>query len=334
MGDEGVRNSFSGDNSGYLIQAQNVRLDMANNEVHQARRRLAEVVLQLFDGPSVLRTGALDELEALGCGFPDLRQAVVDALCAFLRDWSRTDAGQACGKAQEILSRRLSAHDFHQGRCSRDELELWRDVRLDLRGALLRDFSFMDAELDQADFSEVEFHGDTMMSGMRVWNHARFDGAVFQGFVSLRNSSFRQTVTFTRATFEDVLLFHKSTFECAADFEGAVFRAKASFLSASFAGDARFTRAVFHRDAQFETAEFRLEAVFANVDFRSEVSFERAVFHDLADFTGVDGSRGFCFSQATLPAYLHHRVPLGWALREHQGEGYILPMDEEVDLPE
>ncbi|CAL9340184.1 pentapeptide repeat-containing protein [Nocardiopsis dassonvillei] len=327
MENERVHNSFVGDNSGVVIQAGKVHL--ACSDMFQARTSLTEATRQLFESPLVFQLAALDELEVIGCKFPDLRQAVVGVVCDFLRERARTDNQRVGGKAQEILSRRLSSYDFHQGRCPRGDLKPWEDMRIDLSGALLQDFFFMDAEIDQIDFTRTEFHGETRMEGMRVWGQAKFDDAVFRGAAHLDGARFERGASFTNAIFNDYAYFQRSTFDNWADFVGVKFQGRAVFRGVKFQGVSHFGNSSFHVDAVFEKAEFEYEAYFTNAGFPPDVLFEGAVFGDLADFTGVDGSWGFCFYKARLMSpYLHHRTPLGWAVREHEGVGYILSAEE------
>ncbi|WP_435110007.1 pentapeptide repeat-containing protein [Nocardiopsis synnemataformans] len=327
MENEEAGNSFIGDNSGVVIQAGKVHL--AYSEAFQARKGLTEATQRLFDSPPVLQAAALDELEAIGCKFPDLRQSVIDVVCAFLREKARTDNQRVGGKAQEILSRRLSSYDFHQGRCPRGELKLWEDIRIDLSGARLQDFFFMDADIDQIDFTRTEFYGETRMEGMRVWEEAKFNDAAFRGVAHLEAARFEHGASFANVTCSDYAYFERSTFDHWADFAGAKFQGRAVFRDVKFQGVSCFRNSSFHTDAVFERAEFEYEAYFTNADFPPNVLFEEAVFGDLADFTGVDGSSGFCFYRARLLSpYLHHRSPVGWIVREHEGVGYILPAQQ------
>lgn len=323
----GTYNSFSGENHGIVFQANTVELRSSRDPWKQARENLEDASERLFVQPPSLQAGALDELEDIGLRHTELRRRVVDVLCWFLRENPHEGDRRVCAGAQEILSRRLSRHDFHQGRGAPDE-PLWTETKVNLSGALLHDFSFMDSEVDDVDFTGTVFRGFTRMSGMRVRHDARFDGASFQGPAFLEGTRFEGSTSFTGASFDEQAFLHRSTFSYGADFDEVEFSGRATFRSSRFDGDARFSRARFHKDAVFEEATFSLSAIFVDVGFSADVSFDGSVFDDEALFTGVGRTEGLHFGSALLHPHLLHRVPPGWRVQEYEGRGYVLPEDE------
>nr|WP_239157923.1 pentapeptide repeat-containing protein [Streptomyces sp. SID13726] len=121
------------------------------------------------DDPEIRRTG-LRVLGELGDAEPELRQRVVDTVCAYLRMPLGFDAGA------DVFT--LTPSQFGEARTRRDAQRLladrtrpsadrpiWEDIHLHLSGATLIDFDVSECRVAQGDFTGTQFHGSTTFAG-------------------------------------------------------------------------------------------------------------------------------------------------------------------------
>ncbi|GGT02182.1 pentapeptide repeat-containing protein [Nonomuraea spiralis] len=246
-------------------------------------RRVTELytkaVEHLGSDQAAIRLGGMYALERLAEHTPALQGTVAEVICAYLRGpWtpparrkaSAVPAGpdpreerQVRLAAQRILARHLHhspppARRWWQPRDSGDADRLhWPGTRLDLTGATLVDFEFVECRVADADFREATFAGETMFAATTFTGRANFAGATFTGDAS-----------FTWVTFADG---HPGL--DGADFDGATFADDASFRHATFTRSPRFERTAFLRDAVFDGAVFGGGARFVGTAVVGEVSF-------------------------------------------------------------
>jgi uncharacterized protein YjbI with pentapeptide repeats len=121
----------------------------------------------------------------------------------------------------------------------------WPGISVDLTGATLIDFDFMDVSVLQARFNEATFHGD-------AW----FLRSAFQGDVSFNEATFQGPGVFESAAFQGGVWFFWATFHDLAQFVDVTFQGNASFVGTTFQGHARFNRATFRDHASFHGATF------------------------------------------------------------------------------
>ncbi|WP_326565013.1 pentapeptide repeat-containing protein [Amycolatopsis rhabdoformis] len=267
---------------------------------------------QLGSDKAAVRIGGLTDLERLAQSYPDLRQTVVDRICAYLRapyrlptgdEVARSDGGAADAEiaarrleldvrrtAQQVLKRHLRWEDKAEGAPA----SFWDGVTLDLRDAVLHEFDLGGARLASADFRNARFSGPTSFERVSLTHEALFTGAVFAGRTTFDNAafadeawfdqvSFAEYTWFGSASFEATALFRHTTFGEEAVFSGASFADTCSFAGVEFGGAAVFARASFAQDSSFKGASFAKSPVFDRASFRALVTFSEATVTDAED---------------------------------------------------
>ncbi|MEU1184585.1 pentapeptide repeat-containing protein [Streptomyces sp. NPDC005820] len=125
---------------------------------------------QLADPDPEVRLAGLRILGELGDAEPELRQRVVDTVCAYLRIPPAFDV------TADVFA--LTPSQFGEARTRRDAQRLladrtrpsanrpiWEDIRLPLSGAALVDFDASGCRLAHGDFTGTQFHGSTTFAG-------------------------------------------------------------------------------------------------------------------------------------------------------------------------
>ncbi|KAB8183283.1 hypothetical protein FH608_049465 [Nonomuraea phyllanthi] len=231
----------------------------AHQEYDAAQKRITELyakaVDQLGDDSAAVRLGGLYALERVAQANVELRQTIVDVICAYLRMPSgaaeERGAEETAGSESQKLSqdrqdrqvrltaqRILTKHLKRRSSGSQDFQEFWADIDLDLRGARLVDTDFRECAARKAIFNQAVFEGD-----------ANFWGASFEGRVDFWGASFGGA-DFGGAVFEKDAEFGKSTFRYKAFFWGASFWGGARFEEASFEGGVEFGGAMVKVDLE------------------------------------------------------------------------------------
>ncbi|MGC4791653.1 pentapeptide repeat-containing protein [Micromonospora sp. DT178] len=156
---------------------------------------------QLADrGPDVRRAG-LRALGELGDARPELRQRVVDTVCAYLRvplpfavtgELTPAQAGevQLRRDAQRLLAERLRPATAVPGGAGPLH---WPETNLSLCGATLVDLDLSGCQVGYADFTGAQFHGATRFDA------SGFEGAAFRLGGPEGRASFHGDVTFAGA---------------------------------------------------------------------------------------------------------------------------------------
>ena len=271
-----------------------------------------------------IRRRGLYALERLAQDNPAHRQTIVNVICAYLRmpfsptaPTGKSEPEAAEGRkepgsdtetrtagigdawhherrvrlsAQRILEEHLR-DDWDEDQQSTDRLTspFWPNIRLDLTGATLIDFSLVNAVMADTNFHEAAFSGDARFGWATFGGDARFDGAVFSRGAQFGQAVFSGDAQFGEASFRGDASFDKAAFSGDAWFDKAAFSGDARFGKASFSGDAWFDKAAFSRSARFRRAVFSRGAWFGEASFRGDASFDKAAF-----------SRGAQFGQAVF----------------------------------
>jgi hypothetical protein len=198
-------------------RAQAHEEDVASKNEHDANERritdlYTKAVEQLGSGRAPVRLGGLYALERLAEDEHLHRQTVVDVLCAYLRmpfglsddtllavySSGRLDTRSEEPAVREELQVRLTAQRILQRSLQRlperyEEYKKrpgwlrggWDEMRLDLEGARLVNFSLHDCDAWDANFRNAEFLLDVDLSGAAFTSQATFEGAVFTGMVDV-----------------------------------------------------------------------------------------------------------------------------------------------------
>jgi uncharacterized protein YjbI with pentapeptide repeats len=261
----------------------------ANREADR-RDRYAKAIEQLGHDKAPVRLGAMYSLERLAHDNLEIRQAVVDVLCAYLRmpfkppkryelagesraegteDMSPTDAQELL--VRQTAQRLLAAHLRPSGDTSEvvdaqgieasPEVTFWPGISLDLTEAGLVDLDLQKTSVVQALFDGATFSGNARFDGATFSGNAGFDGATFSGNAGFDGATFSGNAGFVGATFSGYAGFRKAEFSGKAGFGGATFSGYAGFREARFSRDAQFGEATFSGGARFGGATFSQDPV-------------------------------------------------------------------------
>jgi Pentapeptide repeats (9 copies) len=233
-----------------LVNQQTLIETRRANRDADRRDRYAKAIEQLGHDKAPVRLGAMYSLERLGQDNLELRQAVVDVLCAYLRmsfklpkryeaatesraegteDTSPADAIDRESErttAQELLVRQtaqrlLAAHlrrlpgtsgvDAQDIRAA-PEVTFWPDISLDLTEASLVDLDLRKTSVTHALFERATFSGDAWFGGATFSGGTWFDGATFSGDAGFGGATFSGETWFGGATFSGDAGFGGATF--------------------------------------------------------------------------------------------------------------------------
>ncbi|QKV74577.1 pentapeptide repeat-containing protein [Amycolatopsis sp. Hca4] len=275
----------------------------------------AKSVEQLGSRHAPVRLGAMYALERLGQENPDSRQTVVNVVSAYLRmpfrvprskfglesvdathsNLAEDDALESDSEfrqelevrnaAQRILQTRFRVKDW-RGEGDPNPLHWGTDLRIDLSGATLIDFTFAHCDAQDATFRECLFIGDARFWSSAFRGRTAFDGSIFTGEADFSRANFRDSKhvsasSFSGSTFLGVARFngtHHGFFECI----GSIFWKEASFGQLDVQSHAYFGRSVFHEHVSLDLAKNRHRTWFDGTRFLGTASMKQAVF-----FTGV-----------------------------------------------
>ncbi|SDM06349.1 pentapeptide repeat-containing protein [Nonomuraea jiangxiensis] len=145
---------------------------------------------------------------------------------------------------------------------------LWEGMRIDLTGATLIDFDWIDAHISTAEFSRAHFIGDARFLRATFGERASFkvtsfEAATFTGYADFGEATFGGGARFEGATFADTAWFGWATM-WGADFRGVTFAGNAYFEEASIPGSASFEASIYTGDANYTGMGVAGEVRFAN----------------------------------------------------------------------
>ena len=235
-----------------------------HTETDARERRVNELytkaVEQLGSADAAVRLGGLYALERVAQQNPDQRQTVVNVLCAYLRmpytlpGTPAADAGGGRDPRQErevrlTAQKVISSHLQPRATAAGNAPSFWADIDLNLVGAVLIDWRFAG----------------------RLVNNAQFKDAIFSGDTDFERATFTGQAGFERAKFTGDAGFERTTFRGEAQFDGAQFDEKVAFGGATFGGDARFAKTFFQGAVQFGDVTFARSPALedARVEMRS-----------------------------------------------------------------
>lgn len=125
---------------------------------------------QLADPDPEVRLTGLRILGELGDAEPELRQRVVDTVCAYLRmplafDVTADVFALTPSQFSEVRTRRSAQRLLADRTRPSVNRPLWEDINLRLSGATLIDFDASGCRLAHGDFTGTQFHGNTTFAG-------------------------------------------------------------------------------------------------------------------------------------------------------------------------
>jgi hypothetical protein len=131
----------------------------------------------------------------------------------------------------------------------------WRDIDLDLTGAILIDFSLARCTIANASFRKTTFTGVAGFCEVKIGGDAAFDGAKFGGTAYFDEAEFGSPADFGEAKFSGDVLFDEARFGGHVWFGGARFGGDVSFNEATFDGDVGFVSSSFFDGREFDPIE-------------------------------------------------------------------------------
>lgn len=125
---------------------------------------------QLADPDPAVRLTGLRVLGELGDAEPELRQRVVDTVCAYLRvplafDITADVFALTPTQFAEVRTRREAQRLLTDRTRPAADRPIWEDIHLRLSGATLIDFDASGCRLAHGDFTGTQFHGRTTFAG-------------------------------------------------------------------------------------------------------------------------------------------------------------------------
>ncbi|HEU5028008.1 MAG TPA: pentapeptide repeat-containing protein [Spirillospora sp.] len=297
---------------------------------------------QLGSDKAPVRLAGLYALERLAQDNPAHRQTIVNLICAYLRmpytEPARAGADQAMLDGQRYHRLRYQAarrglapasapsspdaNEERQVRLAAQRIlgahlqpkqaaQFWRDMQLDLNGAVLIGFRMRGCSVGNATFSGVSFSGDSSFFGATFSGTAAFSDATFGGKADFGDAIFANDASFRNSTFSGEAAFG-AVWE--RPFDGVTFAGAADFGDVMFADAVTFDHVTFGHRAEFQNATFSGPAEFPNTIFAGPYAdFSDSVFSDavhfrnvlfsFANFTGATFSGSADFGGATFSSY-------------------------------
>ncbi|AGZ45066.1 hypothetical protein AFR_34040 [Actinoplanes friuliensis DSM 7358] len=211
-----------------------------------------KAVEQIASERPQVRMAGFYALEQLGQNNPEVRQMVVDVICAYLRMpfvpppeayripyWARDAANDLA-----LMSLEGRLDEAHQARFEEWQVRMLAQEILDHKtlkyGDPVPDSYWPGLSLNLTDAVLVNWH----FGGGHI-EHGNFSGATFIGRCFLDNTTFTGQAWFRGAVFVGPTSFFRSVFEFTADFHDAEFKQDAHFVEAEFARKPDFKGTIF-----------------------------------------------------------------------------------------
>ncbi|MGP4016855.1 pentapeptide repeat-containing protein [Saccharopolyspora sp. 5N708] len=321
---------------------ENTRFDAEERRISELQAKAGE---QLGNDKAAVRLNALYQLEHLAQEHKDHRQTVVNVFCAYLRmsfslperdgfeqgteqalsdEPKKDEAKQARQELQvRLTAQRILAEHLRPDACENSDQtasgKFWKDIDIDLDGALLVKFDLSGCRVNNCKFGSAEFEdkanfdhtvfvndavfgkstfkGNASFEGVKVLGEVSFNGTCFAGHASFDSAEFALLADFESARFEKGVNFMKSYFKLFAAFnfanfvEATIFSRShfqgAAFRFAEFGGGMRMDDVLFDGVCLFENANFDGLALFEKVKFGDSAIFNNARIGGDSNFGGV-----------------------------------------------
>jgi hypothetical protein len=238
------------------------------------------------------------------------RQQCIDVLCGYLRLPYSSEVGSNHQTKLVITEQRTGDDGSRLGQQER-HLE-FRQNDKEVRTTIVRviadhlrdheyswstcDFDFRTAQLEDVDFSQAVFGGNTQFGDVTFAGDARFYWAKFSGDAEFDGATFASTNSFEEVRFSGAARFEEVKFARTALFDAATFSGMTSFNGTSFASVAGFDDATFSANAWFG-ATFSGPAGFSKATFSGTARFgAMAAFFSLAAFNEATFSGDIWFA--------------------------------------
>ncbi|MEU5905475.1 pentapeptide repeat-containing protein [Micromonospora sp. NPDC047467] len=256
----------------HVLELRKQAADDLNNQSRRALDLYSAAAEQLGSEHAAVRLAGVYTFERLASEEAAYRQTVVDVFCAYLRmgriydhDTERQAELEVRSSVQSLLLRHLRPPDSPLN---------WANVRVNLSGAILRDFDASGTYFTVANFKGAQFLGETTFDRAAFVGKAGFGGCKFSGRTSFRRAQFDGGADFDSAEFEGV----------ETGFTGARF----SGSSTQFRQAKLLSTQVIFRAARFSSV---MSTNFSKALFGPTFNFKRAKF----------SSRITSFNRAEMP---------------------------------
>lgn len=269
-----------------LAQKKQAAADAAHDATE---RRITDLYTkaaeQLGSDKATVQLAGVFALERLAQAAPELRQTVVDLLCAYIRmppsaskeSGNNTANGSPSRQNSKVAGRRQKLGSPTETRTALTNVgEI--DVRTAVRDVLLRHLRYL-----KRNNSGLRLEDKFSQENKEHWGEIRLD---------LSNTTLTDwdltacrisAGTFAHTTFAGCCEFTLADFAGDVDFTGSTFLADASFYKARIEGTADFSDATFREDAHFEN----VDASDGTLYFEGSV-FEGMTWFDDADIRYAD----------------------------------------------
>lgn len=277
-------------------------------------------VEQLGSERAAVRLGGLYALERLGNENPELRQTVVDVICAYLR-MPYVPPSDLLGAAHQPAVELAAKSETGGGASVRQELQVrlaaqrllvvhlqakpeadtprwvkpngaWLDVNL--ADAVLIQPAFTRCRVGSLDLSRASMYGYSDFRWVSVRGDATFDDVHFFGYADFNKARLKANLSLTGVT------FHANASLEAVQVHGKIDLSQSRFLANLYASGATFkdhfdlTGVRISGSARFNRTQFYEFACMSNVEATGDVDLSRAVFHHGCTFfnSSFNGSFG------------------------------------------
>lgn len=221
----------------------------------------AKAVDQLGSDKAPVRLGGLYALERLAQDNvdPQLRQTVVNMICAYLRMPSLAEEPHE--REVRLTAQRILENHLKPGPDPIHPVStFWPGIDLNLTGAVLADLNLSGSRIRDADFHRVKFTGQAMFDHVTFGRLARFSDAEFSRQAGFADVTFVGFAKFTNSVFRNNVWFNDGEFGLNADFGGATYTMFVNFHQCHFGMGASFEEAMFGGGASFEGSTFATSA--------------------------------------------------------------------------
>jgi uncharacterized protein YjbI with pentapeptide repeats len=264
------------------ISDESAQHDALQRRITDSRIRAVD---QLGSESSTVRIGGLHNLERIGEQHEELRQIVIDEICAYLRMPFIT-APQVSPHPASSASLELIGH-----RSKPDaSIELEREVRKLAQEILERHLNPELGDGEYWDHSRINLRNsylDNINLSKCLLGKVDFEGTTFAGNTSFDQAIFCEDVNFRRARFMEESYLSNADFQGSSNFSGVEFHGDASFIDSHFRGSAIFDGANFKRRAVFWDATFLSNSYFNGVVFSKGTELDWVSFGQLPEFVNT-----------------------------------------------
>lgn len=163
--------------------------------------------------------------------------------------------------------------------------------------------------IESRSFNGYIFPGDVSFKDTTFEDWTQFDRARFHGLCDFTRAKFKEISIFNDAKFYKNTKFLETKFLKDTDFLNCRFYEEANFFKCEFVGEGNFKENIIHgfcdfgqskfiRTSDFSNAKFEGPVCFQKVNFESHSDFSLSRFLDVTDFEAIQAKRGFNLAEA------------------------------------